>query len=55
MRFTLTLELKDRIFPIEYRKLVLSYIKNALSECNNGKYFDVSFKDSVDNYLNNTK
>lgn len=47
MRFTLTLELKDRIFPIEYRKLVLSYIKNALSECNNGKYYDEFFKDTI--------
>lgn len=47
MRFTLTLELKERIFPMEYRKLILSYIKNALSECNNGKYYDEFFKDTI--------
>ena len=47
MRFILTLEVKKNIFPIEYRKLVLSYIKNALSECNSGKYYDKFFKDTV--------
>lgn len=47
MRFTLTLEMKKNIFPIEYRKLILSYIKNALSECNSGKYYDSFFKDTI--------
>lgn len=47
MRFTLTLELKEKAFPIEYRKLILSYIKNALSECNSGKYYNEFFKDTI--------
>lgn len=47
MRFTLTLELKEKVFPVEYRKLILSYIKNALSECNSGKYYDEFFKDTI--------
>lgn len=47
MRFFLTLELKEPNFPIEYRKTILSYIKNALSKCNNGKYFEQFFKDNI--------
>lgn len=43
MRFSLVLELKKSIFPIEYRRVILSYIKNALSNCNDGKYFDKFF------------
>ncbi|MBQ9013380.1 MAG: CRISPR-associated endoribonuclease Cas6 [Bacilli bacterium] len=46
MRFYLTLELKQPFLPIEYRKLVLSYIKNAISKCNNGKYYSDYFKDT---------
>lgn len=46
MRFSLILNLKKNRFPIEYRKVVLSYIKNALSYCNNGKYFDEFFGDA---------
>lgn len=46
MRFCLTLELKDKILPIEYRKLILSYIKNAISKCNDGKYYEEFFKDT---------
>lgn len=47
MRFTLKFEIKKNIFPIEYRKLILSYIKNAISECNGGKYYDIFFKDTI--------
>lgn len=43
MRFSLVLELKKNIFPIEYRRVILSYIKNTLSNCNNGKYLDKFF------------
>lgn len=46
MRFSLTLELKEASFPIEYRSVILSYIKNAISKCNNGKYYDNFFKDT---------
>ena len=45
MRFSLVLELKKNIFPIEYRKIILSYIKNALSNCNEGKFFKEFFGD----------
>lgn len=47
MRFCLTLELKEKILPIEYRKIMLSYIKHALSKCNDGKYYDRFFKDTT--------
>ena len=46
MRFALDLELHNSTLPIEYRKLVLSYIKNTLVKCNDGKYFDRFFKDT---------
>jgi len=46
MRFSLIIQLKEQIFPIEYRKVILSYIKNALSKCNDGKYYDLFFKDT---------
>lgn len=46
MRFTLVLTLKEKRFPIEYRKVILSYIKNALTNCNGGKYFEEFFKDT---------
>lgn len=47
MRFCLTMELKERVFPIEYRKVILSYIKNAISKCNDGKYYEKFFKDTT--------
>lgn len=47
MRFVLTVELQDNKLPIEYRSLILSYIKNTLSKCNDGKYFDKFFKDTI--------
>ncbi|MCD2503222.1 CRISPR-associated endoribonuclease Cas6 [Clostridium sp. NSJ-145] len=43
MRFCLTLELKRNEFPTEYTSSILSYIKNALSKCNEGKYYDNFF------------
>lgn len=46
MRFCLILELKEPKIPIEYRKIVLSYIKNAISKCNDGKYYEDFFKDT---------
>lgn len=46
MRFDLILTLKEKRFPIEYRRVILSYIKKALTECNNGKYFEEFFKDT---------
>lgn len=46
MRFCLTFDLKNKEIPINYRKIILSFIKNALSKCNNGKYYDNFFKDT---------
>lgn len=43
MRFLLTLAVKKNRFPIEYRRVILSYIKNALTSCNNGKFYDDFF------------
>ena len=45
MRFSLLLRLKNNKFPIEYRRVILSYIKNALTQCNDGKYYDEFFGD----------
>ena len=46
MRFTLTLELEKSSFHIDYRSIVLCFIKNAISKCNDGKYYDRFFKDT---------
>lgn len=46
MRFSLTFKLDKPSFPMEYRRIVISYIKNAISECNKGKYYEKFFKDS---------
>lgn len=47
MRFTLKFELKKAVFPVEYRSVILSYIKNAMSKCNDGKYYEEFFKDTI--------
>lgn len=47
MRFYLTLKLERKEFPLDYRRIILSYIKNALSNCNDGKYYDSYFKDTI--------
>lgn len=46
MRFSLNFELKNNIIPIEYRRVILSYIKNALHQCNGGKYYEDFFKNT---------
>ena len=46
MRFSLILYLEEKVFPVEYRKVILSYIKNAISKCNNGKYYEEFFYDT---------
>jgi len=46
MRFSLVLELKKNVFSIEYRRVILSYIKNTLSDCNKGKYLDRFFENT---------
>ncbi|MEN8077527.1 CRISPR-associated endoribonuclease Cas6 [Clostridioides difficile] len=47
MRFCLTFQLEKENFPVEYRSLILSYIKNAISKCNDGKYYDRFFKNTI--------
>lgn len=47
MKFYLTLEIEKSNFPLDYRRVVLSYIKNAVSKCNDGKYYDKYFKDTI--------
>lgn len=46
MRLCLTFQLKESFISVEYRRVVLSYIKNAISTCNNGKYYEYFFKDT---------
>lgn len=47
MRFYLTLQLEKNEFPLDYRRVILSYIKNAISKCNDGKYYESYFKDTI--------
>lgn len=47
MRFCLSLNLEKNEFPLDYRRVILSYIKNALLNCNDGKYYDSYFKDTI--------
>ncbi|MEF9992353.1 MAG: CRISPR-associated endoribonuclease Cas6 [Romboutsia sp.] len=47
MRFCLTLKLKECNLPLDYRRIMLSYIKNAISKCNGGKYYQKYFKDTI--------
>lgn len=47
MRFYLIMELEKNTFPIDYRRVILSYIKKALSEMSDGKYYDTYFKDTI--------
>ncbi|KLE16526.1 CRISPR-associated endoribonuclease Cas6 [Clostridium sp. C8] len=46
MRFCLTLQLKERFLTVEYRRIILSFIKNALTKYDNGKYYEDFFKDT---------
>lgn len=43
MRFQIIAELERPELPIEYRRVILSLIKKALTEANNGKYFKKFF------------
>lgn len=46
MRFLLELKLQKNELPKDYHKLFMSFFKNALSKCNNGKYFEDFYKDT---------
>ncbi|MEG1310636.1 MAG: CRISPR-associated endoribonuclease Cas6 [Romboutsia sp.] len=47
MRFCLNLELEKNNFPTDHRKVILSYIKKALSEILDGMYYSRYFQDNV--------
>lgn len=47
MIFKLMMELKDKNFPIDYRRVILSYIKKALSNVENGTYLSRFYKDTI--------
>lgn len=47
MRFELIFQLKNKTFPIDYRRVILSYIKKALQDMSDGKYYDKYFKDTI--------
>lgn len=47
LRFVLVFRLDKPEIPIEYRKSVLSFIKAALNRCDNGKYFEKYYKDTI--------
>jgi len=47
MRLELQLDLEKPELSKDYRRIVLSYLKFALSECNDGKYFEKYFKDTI--------
>lgn len=47
MRLELQLELEKPELSKDYRRIVLSYIKFALNECNDGKYFERFYKDTI--------
>lgn len=47
MRFCLTLELGKNNFPTDYRKVILSYIKKALSDMLDGRYYSKYFQDNI--------
>lgn len=46
MRLQLDMELGKREFPIDYRRIFLSYIKNALSKYHNGDAYEKFFKNT---------
>lgn len=47
MRFKLDFTLKKNELPLNYRKMFMSFIKSALTACNNGEYFERYYKDTI--------
>lgn len=47
MRFELIFQLKNKTFPIDYRRVILSYIKKSLQDMSDGKYYDKYFKNTI--------
>lgn len=44
MRFSLYFDLKHKILPLEMNRTIISYIKNALFNVSNGKFYDSFFQ-----------
>lgn len=47
MRFYLNFELEKKSFPVDYRRMILSFIKKSLCEILDGIYYEKFFKDTV--------
>lgn len=47
MRFQLQFSLEKNELPLKYRKMSMSSIKFSLQECNNGRYFERYYKDTI--------
>lgn len=47
MRFRLDFTLEKNELPLNYRKVFMSFIKSALTKCNNGEYFQRYYKDTI--------
>lgn len=48
MRLSLEFGIKYNFLPVEYRKIFISYCKKTLTLCNNGKYFEDYYKDTME-------
>lgn len=46
MRLELSFELARSEFHIDYRRIIISYLKDILSKCNDGSFFEKYFKDN---------
>lgn len=47
MRFRLDFTLEKNELPLNYRKVFMSFIKTSLTACNDGKYFERYYKDTI--------
>ncbi len=44
MRMELELELEQNVFPVDFRRVIVSFLKNALAKCNKGQFYDLYFQ-----------
>ena len=47
MRLELELNLDQPVISLDYRRIVLSWLKTCLTNCHDGKYYDRYFRDTV--------
>ena len=52
MRFTMYFYLEQPEISVEYRRSILSFIKTALTRCNEGKYYEQYYKDTIQKDFN---